>query len=84
MRAVAEEMKVPLIDLYTESFRIVETLGEEGSRKLFMHVTPGEDPASPDGSQDNAHTRREGAERFAAFVARELISMGYIPQAATE
>ena len=78
MRAVAEEMKVPLIDLYTESFRIVEALGEEGSKALFMHVAPGEDPAAPEGAQDNAHTRREGAERFAAFAAQELKAMGYI------
>ena len=78
MRAVAEEMKVPLIDLYTESFRIVEALGEEESKKLFMHAAPGEDPAAPEGAQDNAHTRREGAERFAAFAAQELKAMGYI------
>ena len=37
MRAVAEEMKVPLIDLYGESIRIVEAMGETGSKVLFMH-----------------------------------------------
>ena len=84
MRAVAEEMKVPLIDLYTESFRIVEAMGEEGSKALFMHLSPGEDPAVPEGMQDNAHTRREGAVRFAAFAAQELKAMGYVPQAGTE
>ena len=84
MRAVAEEMKVPLIDLYTESFRIVEALGEEGSKALFMHLSPGEDPAVPEGMQDNAHTRRAGAERFADFAAKELKAMGYVPQAGTE
>ena len=83
MRAVAEEMKVPLIDLYTESFRIVEAMGEEGSKALFMHLSPGEDPAVPEGMQDNAHTRRAGAERFADFAARELKAMGYVPQAGT-
>ena len=83
-RAVAEEMKVPLIDLYAESFRIVEGMGEEGSKALFMHPAPGEDPAAPEGSQDNAHTRRAGAERFAAFVARELKALGMIPRAGTE
>ena len=84
MRAVAEEMKVPLIDLYTESFRIVEAMGEEGSKALFMHLSPGEDPAVPEGMQDNAHTRRAGAERFADFAAKELKAMGYVPQAGTE
>ena len=79
MRSVAEEMNVPLIDLYTESFRIVEETGEEGSKALFMHFTPGEDPAYPDGSQDNAHTKRAGAERFAAAAAEGLKALGVVP-----
>ena len=81
MRAVAEETDVPLIDLYTESFRIVETMGEEGSKALFMHFAPGGDPAYPDGSEDNAHTKRAGAERFAAAAARGLKELGLVPQA---
>ena len=79
MRSVAEEMNVPLVDLYTDSFRIVESMGEEGSKALFMHFAPGEDPAYPDGSQDNAHTKRAGAERFAAAAARELKALGLVP-----
>ena len=81
MRAVAEETDVPLIDLYTESFRIVEAMGEEGSKALFMHFAPGGDPAYPDGSEDNAHTKRAGAERFAEAAARGLKELGLVPQA---
>ncbi len=81
MRSVAEEMNVPLIDLYTESFRIVESMGEEGSKALFMHFAPGEDPAYPDGSEDNAHTKRAGAERFAEAAARGLQALGLVPRA---
>ena len=81
MRAVAEETDVPLIDLYTESFHIVESMGEEGSKALFMHFAPSEDPAYPDGSEDNAHTKRAGAERFAAAAARGLKELGLVPQA---
>ena len=79
MHAAAEEMQVPLIDLYTESFRIVQALGEEGSKTLFMHTAPGEDPAHPEGQEDNAHTRRAGAERFAAYTARQLRAQGLLP-----
>ena len=81
MRAVAEETDVPLIDLYTESFRIVEAMGEEGSKALFMHFAPGEDPAYPDGLEDNAHTKRAGAERFAEAAAQGLKELGLVPQA---
>jgi len=80
MRSVAEEMKVPLIDLYTDSFRIVEAMGEEESKALFMHLRPGEDPANPEGLQDNAHTRRAGAVRFAAAAAKGLKALGMIPE----
>ena len=80
MRSVAEEMRVPLVDLYTESFRIVEAMGEEGSKALFMHLRPGEDPANPEGLEDNAHTRRAGAERFAAAAAKGLKALGMIPE----
>ena len=73
MRETAEELQVPLIDLYTESFRIVETLGEEGSRALFMYRT--------EAGEDNAHTRRAGAERFAAFAAGQLRTLGLLDPA---
>ncbi len=75
MRAVAEEMNVPLIDVYVESFRIVESMGAEGSKALFM----GLDPARPEAAEDNAHTRRAGAERFAAAAARGLKAAGLVP-----
>ncbi|MBR6165958.1 MAG: rhamnogalacturonan acetylesterase [Clostridia bacterium] len=78
MRQVAEEAGVSLIDLYTESYRIVESLGEEGSKELFMQLLPGQDERYPEGLQDNAHTRRAGAERFAAAAARELKAMGLV------
>ena len=79
MRSAAAAMQVPLIDLYTESFRIVEAMGEEGSKALFMHTAPGEEPAHPEGQEDNAHTRRAGAERFAAYAARQLRITGLMP-----
>jgi len=75
---VAKAQGVPLIDLYTESFRLVSALGEEGSKALFLHLAPGQDARCPEGAQDNAHTREAGADRFAAFAARELIARGLV------
>ena len=69
MRSAAEEESVPLMDMYRESFRIVSEAGEEGSKQLFMNLMPGEDPRYPQGLEDNAHPRRAGAERFAAYAA---------------
>ena len=78
MRSVAEETGTALIDLYAESFRIVGAMGEEGSKALFMYRTPGRHPDPPEGQEDNAHTRRLGAERFAACAARLLAEQGLL------
>lgn len=72
MRALAKKRDLPLADLYEDSFRIVESLGEEGSKALYMHLAKDQDPRYPDGKADNAHTRRAGAEAFAQAAAREL------------
>ena len=72
MRKTAQRTATALIDLYEESFRIVSEAGEKGSKSFFMHLAPGEKPGHPEGMQDDTHTRREGAERFAAFLGKEL------------
>ena len=72
VRRVAEGRDAPLIDLYGESFRVTEALGDTGSRALFLQLEPGEDARMPEGRDDNAHTRRAGAEIFARFVAEQL------------
>lgn len=79
MAALAQKLNVPLLDIYGDSFRLVAEAGEEGSKAFFMHVALGEDPRYPEGLTDNAHTRRAGAERFAACVARQLIRAGLVP-----
>ena len=65
------------IAISADAAPIVEALGEEGSRALFMNTAPGEEPAWPEGKEDNAHTRRAGAERFAACAARGIRDLGY-------
>ncbi len=78
MRTQAQKLSVPLIDVYRESWRIVSEAGEEGSKRFFMHIAPGTDARHPDGLSDNAHTRREGATRFAACVANGLMEAGLL------
>ena len=78
MRALARKKSVPLLDIYQDSFRIVSEAGEEGSKAFFMHLEPGEDPRYPEGLSDNAHTKRFGAERFAACVAERLKDSGLV------
>ena len=78
IRALAEKLHVPLIDLYQESWDLVASMGEEGSKQLFMHIAEGEDPRYPQAVSDNAHTRFAGADLFAAYVAKNLKALGLV------
>lgn len=78
IRLLAMRRRVPLIDMYEKSVNLVRSLGDEGSRKLYMHLEKGSYPAYPDGSADDTHTRRAGAEAYARMVADELKRHGLI------
>ena len=41
IRMLAAQRNVPLIDLYQKSAAYVREVGEEESRKMYMHVAPG-------------------------------------------
>ena len=76
IRTLAVQRNVPLIDLYAESTALLRCLGEAESRKLYLHTEPGVYSAYPDGSRDDTHTQRLGAETFAGMAARGLRELG--------
>ena len=78
VRTVACTMGVPMIDVYRKSFDLVTQLGDEASKKLFMHVPAGVYPAYPDGQTDDTHTQRAGAEAFAQIAADGLRGFGLV------
>jgi lysophospholipase L1-like esterase len=72
VRAVAGELKVPLIDLHRHSETVIGRYGVEGSRKLFLQLKPGENANYPNGIDDNTHFSPLGAEEMAKVVVGEL------------
>lgn len=70
MRALAAGLDVPLVDLTALTKELVEGLGVEASKDLFLTNVTG----------DNTHTSVYGAKRFAALVAAELRSQRLLPQ----
>ncbi|MBQ9202067.1 MAG: pectin esterase [Bacteroidales bacterium] len=72
VRDVAAEMKVVLIDHNLSSKRLVEEMGPEDSKQLFMWVEPNTCMACPEGKQDDTHLRMPGARRMAWLVLDEL------------
>lgn len=68
MRELAEELKVPLIDMTVKSTLLLEEIGVERSKKLYMWLKPGESKNYPDGEQDNTHFTEYGANQIAQLV----------------
>jgi lysophospholipase L1-like esterase len=60
VRDVAAELDVILIDHNVLSRRLVQDLGPEASKELFMWVPPGTNPALPQGKEDDTHLRALG------------------------
>jgi len=72
VRDVANEMNVVLIDHNQSSKKLVQELGPEASKALFMWVEKGTNPAVPEGKQDDTHLKARGARAMARLVVQEL------------
>jgi lysophospholipase L1-like esterase len=70
IRQVADSLKVPIVDMHRKSEKLLVEHGEEGSKKLFLHIQPGEYDVLPDGLRDDTHFSEYGAKQMAGlFVA---------------
>ena len=67
-RNVAEELDVPFVDMNKITHDLVEGLGPEDSKKLFMWVEPNTVPALPQGREDNTHLNIYGARVVAGLT----------------
>ncbi len=72
VRNVANEAKVPLIDLDAQSQQLLQKLGVASSVLLFNHLEPGQNPNYPQGKQDDTHFSELGARRMAELVLKGL------------
>lgn len=73
VRKLAESDNVPLIELNNLSRALIEKLGDERSRPLFVWSVPGEYLRFPDGSKDNTHFTALGATRICDLAVSEII-----------
>ncbi|MBQ5997660.1 MAG: hypothetical protein IJL64_07350, partial [Bacteroidales bacterium] len=68
VRALAKELKVPLIDMQAKTEKLLRTMGEEDSKKIFLFVAPGVLTRYPNGVEDNTHLCDFGAIRIAGLA----------------
>ncbi|MER6349408.1 rhamnogalacturonan acetylesterase [Streptomyces sp. NPDC001595] len=68
-REVAAAQDVPLVDLTARTKALVESLGVEGSKALYLYNE----------KRDNTHTSVRGATAYAELVRDELLAQGLVP-----
>jgi hypothetical protein len=71
-REVAIEYNVALIDLQKETEKLVNVLGPEKSKEIYMHTLPGEYPNRPNGTKDDTHLNIQGATKVAGLAIEGL------------
>ena len=74
-RTVARELEVPFVDLNRVTRDLVEQMGPEASKQLFVWVAPKTVPALPDGREDNTHLNVRGAATVAWLAVQEIIKV---------
>ena len=73
VREIATAENVPFIDLHKKSKTLLEKLGPEESKKLFLlSVQPNIYHALPNGKDDNTHFTRVGAAQIAQLVVKGI------------
>ncbi|AVR45662.1 rhamnogalacturonan acetylesterase [Christiangramia fulva] len=69
-RLVAQKMDVPFIDMGWLTERLEMQYGPEGSKKLHLHLEPGDDPYEPKGRHDDTHLSELGATLEASLALK--------------
>lgn len=70
--AVAKEQRVMVVDMDKLSRDLMQQLGDETSKMLFMYLAPGDHPNYPLGRADNTHFNELGARRMAQLAVNDL------------
>lgn len=71
-RLVAQQYKVPFIDLEYFTEQLEESYGPEKSKELHLHFKVGEHPYYPEVKEDNTHLSVKGATVIAKLVIDQI------------
>lgn len=72
VRQVVEEHEVYFIDMEAKTKKLVEEIGPEKSKQLFLHFDAGIYPLRPNGAIDNTHLSLEGAYSIAGLAVEGM------------
>ncbi|MDO4163579.1 MAG: rhamnogalacturonan acetylesterase [Bacteroides sp.] len=72
LREIAVREQVPLIELQEMTKVLCETMGEEGSKNIFVHYPAGAFPGHSKEMKDNSHFNMFGAYEVAKCIAQGI------------
>jgi lysophospholipase L1-like esterase len=72
VRELAKEKDIPLVDLNKKTRELVERLGPEASKRLYLYIEPGAFTKLPEGKKDDTHLCEYGAYKFAELAVQGL------------
>lgn len=72
MIAFGEKLSVPVLDVYRLTQNYYRELGLEETKKLHLHLAPGQHPNYPAGVADNTHFNDYGAYQIARIIAAAI------------
>jgi DNA sulfur modification protein DndE len=72
VKEMGKRYHVPVLDLYTKSYKIIESQGVESSKILFMHYGGGIFQKFPKGITDDTHFSKYGADIMACAVVETI------------
>lgn len=72
VRELAREKNVPLVDLNKKTGDLVQSLGPDESKKLYLYIQPGAFTKLPDGKQDDTHLCVYGATKVAELAVQGI------------
>lgn len=75
VRMVANDLKVPLVDLQLLTEQMEISYGPEKSKKLHLHYKKGEVDYYPEGKDDDTHLSKLGAESISKMAVSSLKNM---------
>jgi lysophospholipase L1-like esterase len=64
-----------MIDLQKTSTALLEKMGKENSKLLFLQLEKNEHPNYPDVKEDNTHFNELGARKIAQLVLQDMTNL---------
>lgn len=72
VKKMAKEENVTFVDMEKFTHDMVEEMGVEGSKDIYLHIEPGVYPQRPKGKVDNTHLSPFGAYKYARLFVDDL------------